>query len=118
MTPGTVFQLNGDGNHIRIVISPHKGNPPFVLVCNLSDRNKHPDSPCFFDVTDHDWITKPSAIPVRKLDALPVAGFEPAIKFGQIRVSLNPISPTKLQEICSNLLASTAVSEKWKWYLR
>jgi hypothetical protein len=81
MIPGTVFQLAGSDNHPRIILSsPLDGR---FLVCNLTDAQKCPESPCFCNPTDHEWITKESGIPFRYLVILPCAAFEPARQSGQ-----------------------------------
>ena len=116
MNPGGVFQLTGDDNHFRIVLSaPQNGR---VLVCNWSDRDKWPDSPCLIDERDHEWVTKPSAIPFRFLTTVPYAGFATAMAAGGIRVSTFPITDGKLLDICQAILAATSVPEKLKRYLR
>jgi hypothetical protein len=116
MNPGTVFQVSGRDNHPRIILSrPYNGR---VLTCNLTDASKCPESPCFCNVADHEWITKESGIPFRYLTTLPYAGFEPAKQAGHIRVSEIPFPVAKLRVICEAILVSTSVSEMFKQYLR
>jgi hypothetical protein len=102
MIPGTVFQVTGTGNHLRIVLShPLEGR---VLTCNLTDAQKCPRSPCRCDPSNHEWITKPSGIPFEYLVTLPCSGFEPAIQRGAIRVSETPFPQSKLIIICQAIL--------------
>jgi hypothetical protein len=116
MKPGTVFQVTGKNNHPRIVLSnPRNGR---FLTCNLTDSNKCPESPCFCNRADHEWITKDSGIALRYLTTLPCDGFEPAVHSGAIRVSEIPFPPAKLKIICEAILVSTSIAEMHKGYLR
>jgi len=116
MKPGTVFQITGRGNHPRIVLShPLEGR---VLTCNLTDVKKCPQSPCFCDPSDHEWITKESGIPLEYLTTLPCSGFDPAIQSGQIRISETPFPEHKLRLICEAIVIRTSVAEFFKKYLR
>lgn len=65
MKRGLVFQLAGRAYHLHIVVSDPLDDR--VLVCNLTDKKNCPDSPCFFRVGDHPWITKESGIAIRFL---------------------------------------------------
>jgi hypothetical protein len=116
MNPGTVFQLVGESFHPHIVISEPLENR--VLVCNLTDKKKCKDSPCFFKAGEHEWITKESGIAIRYIHSLPRSGFAFAIKSNGIRVSKILIPLAKVQEICDGLLKLTSVPEMWKSYLR
>jgi len=67
---GTVFQLKGKGNHLRIVISGVKGGR--VLVVSVTDKENCPDSPCKISIGEHPQITISSVIYywwTRELDA-------------------------------------------------
>jgi hypothetical protein len=116
MKPGTVYQVTGKNNHPRIILSnPLDGR---FLTCNLTDAKKCRDSPCFCNPSDHAYITKESGIPLRYLTILPCAAFKPAKESGQIRVSEIPFPESKLKMICDAILASIAISEFYKKYLR
>jgi hypothetical protein len=116
MKPGTVFQITGKNNHPRIILS-NVYNGRF-LICNLTDANKCPHSPCYFRPPDHEWITKESGIPFQYLATLPASGFEPAKQSGEIRVSTMPFPEAKLKIICEAILSSTSVAEYFKDYLK
>jgi hypothetical protein len=116
MKPGTVFQVVGTGNHPRIILSdPYKDR---FLVCNLTDSQKCPRSPCLCFPSDHEWITKESGIPFEYLTTLPCSGWEPAKQSGAIRISEFPFPQAKLKVICDAILSATGVSENFKQYLR
>jgi hypothetical protein len=116
MNPGTVFQLTGTGNHPRIVLSkPLNGR---ILTCNLTDARKCPESPCFCNPSDHEWITKESGVPFEYLTTLPCSGIEPAKERGAIRISTMPFPEAKLKIICEAILSRSSISEFYKQYLR
>ena len=115
MKLGLVFQLVGQDYHIHIVISEPLRNR--VLVCNLTDKNKCPDSPCFFNVGDHEWITKESGVAIRFLYTLPCSGYGLAIKSSDVRFSKNLFPIKKVEMIRTGLMEMISVSEAWKEYL-
>jgi hypothetical protein len=116
MKPGIVFQVIGRNNHPRIILSnPLDGR---FLTCNLKDAEKCPESPCFCNPSDHEFIIKESGVPLRYLTTLPCAAFEPARQSGQIRVSDIPFPQAKLRMICEAILRETFISEKFKQFLR
>ena len=118
IVPGTVFQLCGTGNHIRIVLSQPRGTPPRVLACNLTDPANCADSPCVLERCDHEWITKKSVIPFHYLTDLPCGRFDTAESLKQIIVAESLLSPSKLAEIQNAIINSAAVSAHFKDFLR
>ena len=116
MKPGTVFQLVGSENHPRIILSnPSRG---YVLVCNLSDRRKWPESPCLIDLGEHEWVTKDSAVPFHYLTTLPFDKFPVALRDNRIRISAVPFPEIRVTQIIAAILASDAVSERFKAFLK
>jgi hypothetical protein len=112
---GAAFDLCGVGNHLRIIISKPKAG--CVLVCNLTDTIHDPDCLCQFEAGEHERITKPSVIEMRKLAALPVDQFQNALDNNSI-VFREDFSTELVQKIVSAILQTKSVPEKFKSYLR
>jgi hypothetical protein len=112
---GATFDLRGDGNHLRIIISKPKAGA--VLVCNLTDTVHDPDCLCHFETGEHVRIIKSSIIEMRKLVALPLDQFQNALDNSDI-VFREDFSAVLVQKIVSAILQTKSVSEKFKSYLR
>jgi hypothetical protein len=112
---GATFDLRGEGNHLRIIISKPKAGS--VLVCNLTDTIHDPDCLCHFETGEHIRIIKPSIIEMRKLIALPVDQFPNALGNNDI-VFREDFSAELVQKIVNAILQTKSVPEKFKSYLR
>jgi hypothetical protein len=68
--PGVVFQLYGDGNHFKVVVTfPNKEGE--VLVFGLTDEDNAPESLCVFKAGDHPCFKKATAVNYRRKFMLP-----------------------------------------------
>lgn len=113
---GASFDLVGDGNHLRIIVSKENPKTGCVLVCNITDENHYPDCPCKFAAGEHPQINKPTTIELRRLETLRVREFPIALKRGMI-VFREDFSPELVKRITDAILGSKA-AEKFKAYLR
>ena len=83
LDPGVCFQIQGDGYHLKVVVTfPDKDAN--VLLFGLTGVENVNDRLCVFDAGDHPFITKPSAIAYRRRWLLPYSGFDASrLKFHQ-----------------------------------
>jgi hypothetical protein len=108
-TIGTCFQLllseESEENHFWIVISkPIDGR---VLVANLTDRGKCPDSPCQFVPNEHPVITKASAIYYYKARTFEVAAIDAQLQSQRYVRQLPPFPP----DLVKRIIEGTKVAE-------
>jgi hypothetical protein len=114
---GATFDLCGEGNHLRIIISKKNDLTGCVLVCNLTDYEHDPDCLCKIKAGEHPRVTKPSVIEMRKLIELPIEGFVSALKSNSI-VFREDFSPALVQRIITAVLETKSVPPKFKRYLQ
>jgi hypothetical protein len=93
--------------HITIVLNDPKGDPPSVVVVNLTSWTRRKEQTVILTPADHPEITKDSVVFYTGA-AIVAESFEP--KFFTDRVA--PASPEMLKKIIAGLLISPEVEEE------
>lgn len=112
---GTVFKPFSEETHPSIIISDELDG--YVLVVNLSDAKKHPDSPCFIKKGEHEGVTKDSAVYYKEAKPREVALLKKNLpKYATVYKSLCP--EELLQRVIKGAFhEDSRMSIKWRVYL-
>ncbi|HEY1662643.1 MAG TPA: hypothetical protein VGI03_09510 [Verrucomicrobiae bacterium] len=116
---GTCFQLllnpETEKNHFWIVISEIVDGR--VLVANITDSLKCPDSPCHFTVDEHSTITKPSAVHYKRCRAYIAANIDIELSRG-VSIRQLPDYPKPLVDrIIAGAKLADPITFKFQKYL-
>jgi hypothetical protein len=112
---GTVFIPFSEDTHPYIIISDELDG--YVLVVNLSDARKHPDSTCFIKRGEHPAVTKDSAVFYKAAKPREVALLKKNLQ-KYATVFAEPCSPAILERIIAGALHEhSTLFRKWRVYL-
>lgn len=98
---------NSDSKHLFIVLTPHNGNPPKVILVNVSTKQATSDCTTILCAGEHPFLTSPeSIIRYDKAQLVPVAALINAVNSSGHFQQHDDISDDLHQRIMDGLILS------------